>query len=314
MAVAARSGLLVIDKPSGPTSHDVVAQVRRSLHMREVGHAGTLDPMASGVLLVMLGECTKLSRFLALESKSYRAWIRLGVGTDTDDAEGKVRSECVLPEALRAELAVLEKGAGEALAIQAALERERMRTLQRPPSFSAIKQQGMRAYVRARRGQVVELPDREVHVEQLRVLGASADRGELELELSVSKGYYVRSLARDLGVSLGVPSHLSGLRRTRVASYTLGQAVRLEQVASELGLMLSLADVARGAMPTVVLTDQGVRRALWGQAMSEADFDSPPSDQTSAWLDRAGELVAVGDRSAGRPTVVRAFSRPEVVC
>jgi tRNA pseudouridine55 synthase len=309
-----RSGLLLLDKPSGPTSHDAVSRVRRVLGIRSVGHAGTLDPMASGVLLMLIGECTKLSRFLALEHKSYRAVVRLGVGTDTLDAEGAVVAEAEVPAALRQELAQVQNGQGATGTLLSALERGRARTAQQPPAHSAIKQNGSPVYKRARRGEHVELADREVRVAELHAVAASAEACELTVEMSVTKGYYVRSLARDLGEALGVPAHLVGLRRTRIGPYELADAVALDGLTRDTARILGLSEVARAAMPTVILTEYGAKKALWGQRMSDEDFETPPSDQVCAWLDRAGKLVAVGERVDGLPTVLRAFTHPEVVC
>ncbi|MBI5533228.1 MAG: tRNA pseudouridine(55) synthase TruB [Deltaproteobacteria bacterium] len=311
---ALRSGLLLLDKPRGPTSHDAVSRVRRVLGIRSVGHAGTLDPMASGVLLMLIGQCTKLSRFLALEHKSYRAVVRLGVGTDTLDAEGKVVAEAEVPAALRQELVQVHLGKGPSGSLLRALERERARTAQQPPAHSAIKQNGSPVYKRARRGEPVELPDRDVSVSDLEAVAASAEACELTVEMSVSKGYYVRSLARDLGEALGIPAHLVELRRTRIGPYALADAIALDGLSRDTARILGLSEVARAAMPTVILTEYGVKKALWGQRMSDEDFETPPSDQVCAWLDRSGELVAVGERSEGLPTVLRAFTHPEVVC
>lgn len=307
-----QSVLLILDKPQGPTSHDAVARVRRALGTRAVGHAGTLDPMASGVLLLLVGECTKLSRFLAIESKSYRAVVRFGATTDTLDAEGQIVQEGALPEAVRRELTVLHEGGRPGESITAALAAEASRSLQKPPAFSAIKQGGTKAYQRARRGESVDLPDRQIHVESIAAIGACGL--DLELELSVSKGYYVRSLARDLGHALGAPAHLVALRRTRIGPYSLKDAAPLDVPARYVEAARSLTEVVRAAMACATLTEAGVRRARFGQAMADDDFETKPSDGVTGWLDAAGHLVAVGDRSAGRPTLLRAFSPPSVVC
>jgi tRNA pseudouridine55 synthase len=198
--------------------------------------------------------------------------------------------------------------------IARAIASEKMRTFQTPPVYSAIKQGGTKSYERARRGEAVDLQPRKVEVQAMEVLGARPADAELELQLDVSKGYYVRSLARDLGEALGVPSHLVGLRRTRIGPYRLQEAVGLDEPERYGEAARTLNEVVRAAMPCAVLTESGVRRALWGQAMADEDFESSPSDQVTGWLDGEGNLVAVGDRSAGRPTILRAFSRPAVVC
>jgi tRNA pseudouridine55 synthase len=309
------SGLLVIDKPSGPTSHDVVSRVRRALGMRSVGHAGTLDPMASGVLLVMVGECTKLSPYLALEDKSYRATVRLGEATDTHDALGRVTARGPVPDEVRAALERLERGERVGGPLEHALELERTRALQRPPEHSAVKIAGEPAYRRARRGEAVRLAPRPVAMTGLRLVGASAATGELELELTVSKGYYVRAMARDLGDALGVPAHLGSLRRTRCGPFAIGEAVALDQPAEVLRVaIVPTSQAARRAMASAVLTAEGVRRALCGQRLSDGDFEQPPPDGTSCWLASDGSVVAIGERAGGHPRVVRAFSRSAQVC
>ncbi|HMJ14672.1 MAG TPA: tRNA pseudouridine(55) synthase TruB, partial [Polyangiaceae bacterium] len=191
-------GVLVVDKPEGPTSHTVVAEARRLYGTRAVGHAGTLDPMASGVLVLVFGEATKLSGYLTQQSKRYSARVRLGRSTSTDDAWGEVVEERPIGEVNRD-------------ALEATLAKERARTEQVPPPVSAIKVCGQRAYRLARAGREPELEARTVCIHSLELLGFDGET--IELELHVSKGYYVRALARDLGQSLGLPAHLSGLRR-----------------------------------------------------------------------------------------------------
>lgn len=312
------SGLLIIDKPRGPTSHDVVAKIRRTLGTRSVGHAGTLDPMATGVLLVMVGGCTKLSRFLTLEDKLYQAVLRLGQSTDTLDAEGKLTASAPIPDDLLATLSEVERGSlglpsGSRLA--AAMDGERARCLQVPPIHSAIKHEGVASYRRARRGEALELPGRPVHVLALEVVGARVDPPELHLKVHVSKGYYVRSLARDLGEAMGIPAHLSGLRRLRSGSWGLDTAVELTADAAALRqAMVALDQVARRELGSVQLKAPGVLRALRGQKMLEEDFEAPPGDAVCAWFGPNGRLVAVGDRSRGCPTVLRAFLHLDEMC
>lgn len=302
------SGLLIIDKPRGPTSHDVVGRVRRALGTRDVGHAGTLDPMATGVLLVMVGACTKLSRFLTLEDKIYETTVRLGTSTDTLDAEGAVTTSMPLPSILIDSLQRMERGGEAERVIADAIQVERARTSQVPPAHSAIKQGGVASYRRARKGLEVELPAREVRVLSMHVLGACADPPELRLELHVSKGYYVRALARDLGEALGVPAHLTALRRLRSGVWGLDGAMPVESDPAELIRALrSVEAVARECLPWVRMTDEGSRRALFGQPLADADFETPPGEEPTAWFTRGDRLVAVGDRSRGRPTVLRGF-------
>ncbi len=211
----APEGLLVVDKPGGMTSHDVVARVRRLAGIRRVGHAGTLDPMATGVLVLGLGRATRLLGHLAATDKEYAGTVRLGVATSTGDADGEVVGTAdpsgITDEAV---LAVLTELTGEIDQV--------------PPAVSAIKIDGERAYKRARRGEDVEIPVRRVMVA---AFGLVARRSaDLDVRVTCSTGTYVRALARDLGGLLGVGGHLTALRRTRVGAFTLDEARRLEEL------------------------------------------------------------------------------------
>jgi tRNA pseudouridine55 synthase len=286
-------GVVVIDKPKGMTSHDVVQRVRRKLRERRVGHAGTLDPMATGVLVVMVGEATKLGPFLTAEDKSYAATVTLGRSTDTLDTEGETIDEAPIPSWWPAQAASK---------IDAALVAERARTEQRPPVYSAIKVEGKTAHSRVRAGEEVELAPRAVSVRGIE-RGPISDDG-FSLTVNVAKGYYVRSLARDLGERLGVPAHVSALRRLQSGAFTNDGAVGLH---SELSL-LSLVAAASSAMPTVSLNEEGVERASHGGPMEIEHFvTAPPREGHSAWLDPDGRLVAVGRFDAQHPAVVRGF-------
>ncbi len=307
------TGLLVLDKPIGPTSHDLVARVRRLLGTRSVGHAGTLDPMASGVLLMLVGECTKLSAYLTLERKAYLAQVRFGEATDTLDATGEVTQRAEVP----AEFLGAVEGLGQAPedSLREAMRRERERTLQVPPAHAAIKQGGVKAYALARRGEVVVLPAREVRVFAAEIVGASVVGSTLDVSLDVSKGYYVRSFARDLGESVGIPAHLSALRRTRSGPYTIEQALPWEQAVNHWReALVPLEQVARTLLPEIPITEEGAIRAVQGKSLGDEDFVRPPPDVPSAWFTPSGRLVAVGDRSRDRPTVLRAFPSGLGVC
>ncbi|XXT25487.1 tRNA pseudouridine(55) synthase TruB [Sorangium sp. So ce429] len=326
-------GVLVIDKPRGPTSHDVVARLRRALGVKRIGHAGTLDPMASGVLVVLVGEATKLAPYLTAQDKRYAARVALGVGTDTLDADGEVTAAEPLPAWLDAELAALAAASGPpgdaalaALAprIAAALDAERARRAQTPPAYSAIKVAGQRSYALARAGQAVDLSDRAVEVRSLTLAAASrggpgapaegAAPAALELELDVSKGYYVRSLARDLGAHLDVPAHLSALRRTASGAFTIEQAVPLDAGAEALRAALrSLAEAAASSLPVARLTEQGARRARLGQPLTEADFSAAPARPGAAvWLDPEGRVVALGAPEVADTAASESASTPSV--
>lgn len=311
----APEGVLCIDKPKGPTSHDVVARVRRALGTSRVGHAGTLDPMASGVLVVLVGEATKLAPYLTAHDKRYEATVVLGRGTDTLDAEGQPTSEVPPSLALAAELAAIEAGGSPGPLVTAALEGERARRSQIPPSFSAIKVDGERSYARARAGEEVELSPRVVEVRSLELARAAAPRPDelarLEVELCVSKGYYVRSLARDLGDHLGVPAHLVRLRRTQSGPFTLDRAASLDGDGAVLRqALVPVAEAAAIGLPVARLTAAGTERAGHGKRLRTEDFAVPPDGEAAtAWLDEAGALVAVGTRREDEYIVERGFCR-----
>jgi len=293
---AGPSGVLVVHKPRGPTSHDVVAQARRLLGTRAVGHAGTLDPMASGVLVLLVGEATKLSPYVTADSKVYRAIVAFGRSTHTLDAEGETTAEAPLPP-----------GFPDPLALEAALQAERQRTEQVPPLVSALHVDGERAHRLARRGETPELPPRPVTLHRLELLRSGPD--SVTVELAVGKGYYVRSFARDLGETLGVPAHLAALERRSSGPYGLESAIAWPPAASP--PLLSLAEAACRALPKAILTAEGTTRARQGKQLTDADFESPPPAELaapSAWLGPDGALVAIGVRGAdGAFQVVRGF-------
>ncbi len=294
-------GVLVVDKPKGPTSHTVVAQARRLFGTRRVGHAGTLDPMATGVLLVLLGEATKLSGYLTLDDKRYHAVVALGRSTDTLDAEGQTTETCEIPPGFPRRDAVLE-----------ALEREKERREQVPPSFSAIKVAGQRAYQQSRRGEHVELPPRQVEVKSLELV--ELEDASLTIEVTVSKGYYIRALARDLGVRLGVPAHLSALRRLSSGPFHIDEAVAWPPGGEV--MPIAVADAARRALPGAELTASGEQRARLGQKLEADDFvgdaeaiHGEPGGRAVAWFAASGALLALGQRrDSTRYAVLRGFN------
>jgi tRNA pseudouridine55 synthase len=299
--------VLVVDKPCGWTSHDVVLRVRRALRVREVGHTGTLDPMATGVLVLAIGEATKLVSWLTAKPKMYDASLALGIETDTLDAEGREVRRAEIDPAL---LVAFEEpiGATAVPALEVALDHERARTLQVPPAYSAIHAGGERAFVRARRGEDVTLPARPVLVHRLDLAGWSREPPRLSLSLEVSKGYYVRALARDLAQALGTVAHLDRLRRTRAGAFTNAEAVSPEAPADVLrSAMIPMVIAATRSLPPARLSDEGVRDARHGRPIAPADIVAS-SREPSAWLDSNGVLVAVGVvDETGRGTVLRGF-------
>jgi tRNA pseudouridine55 synthase len=299
--------VLVVDKPRGWTSHDAVLRVRRALRMREVGHTGTLDPMATGVLVLAIGEATKLVPWLTAKPKVYETSLALGIETDTLDADGREVRRAEIDPALLAALGNAIAGAALS-AIEVALDRERARTLQVPPAYSAIRAGGERAFVRARRGEDVALPARPVTVYRLDLVAWSREPPSLSLSLEVSKGYYVRALARDLAEALGTVAHLSRLHRTRAGAFTNMEAVSPDAPADVLlSAVIPIAVAATRSLPPARLTDDGVRDARHGRPIAPADITAS-SHEPSAWLDSNGVLVAVGTiDETGRGTVLRGF-------
>jgi tRNA pseudouridine55 synthase len=217
-----QAGLIVVDKPAGWTSHDVVARLRKIAGTRRVGHAGTLDPMATGVLVVGVERATRLLGHLSLGDKAYRTTMRLGRSTVTDDAEGEVTGGASAANVTGADIA-----AG-LVALTGEID-------QVPAKVSAVKIDGQRAYARVRAGQDVEIKPRRVTVSRLELVGSSRPTPallDLDVEVECSSGTYVRALARDLGLALGVGGHLAALRRTRVGPFGLDQALTLEELAA----------------------------------------------------------------------------------
>jgi tRNA pseudouridine55 synthase len=255
----APDGLLVVDKPAGWTSHDVVARCRRLCGTKKVGHAGTLDPMATGVLLVGVGRATRLLGHLALSDKAYDATIRFGQTTVTDDAEGDLLTEHDA-SALSNDAVALEVAALTGV-IQ-----------QRPSAVSAIKVDGERAYKRVRAGEDVVLPTREVTVSEfeIRAVRRAGPIVEADVHVVCSTGTYVRALARDLGAALGVGGHLSSLRRTRVGSFTLDESQPLEDL-PEPPAVLAIDEVARRCFPSYPLTPEQAEDVRSGRAL-QADL------------------------------------------
>jgi len=295
VADSGRSGVAVLDKPRGMTSHTVVAQARRLFRRKDIGHAGTLDPMATGVLLLLVGQATKLSGYLTADSKRYAAEICFGRATDSLDADGKTTEEVPLDPALLA-----------ADAVERALAAERARTEQTPPAVSAIKVDGVRSYALARQGEAPELAARAVLVHELELRELSPPH--LRCELFVSKGYYVRSLARDLGERLGAPAHLSSLRRLASGPFRVEQAASWP--ATEQPPLLSLLEAAASVLPLCRIKPEAVLRARQGKLLTADDFSELPrtgGEGPGAWVSPENELVAIGS-TGGELRVLRGFN------
>ena len=282
-----QSGLVVVDKPGGTTSHGVVARVRRLAGTRKVGHAGTLDPMATGVLVLGLNRATRLLGHLMLTEKAYDATIRLGVATTTDDAEGEVTAttptDDVTEQAVRATLATF---VGDIEQV--------------PTAVSAIKVDGKRAYARVRAGEDVELAARPVTVHELMVHEVALP--DVRISLRCSSGTYVRAIARDLGAALGVGGHLTELRRTAVGPFGLAAAHTLEELEGGV-VMVPIADAARAAFPTVDLDDEQAAHVRVGRAL---DLVLPGAGEHALFAPD-GEFLALYADEAGRARPVAVF-------
>jgi tRNA pseudouridine55 synthase len=300
----AADGLVIVDKPAGWTSHDAVARVRRLAGTRRVGHAGTLDPMATGVLVIGIGKATRLLGHLALTEKEYTATIRLGQATDTDDADGEVVAE--------APAAGISDGA-----IEAAIAALTGEIQQVPPGFSAVKVAGKRAYRMARAGAAPELAARTVTVRAFtiqavrRLPGEQAahpgqtDMGLTDVDVTVtcSSGTYIRALARDLGAALGVGGHLTALRRTRAGPYTVAAARTLDQLGASFEV-IPLADAAASAFPRRNLSEEETRRVAHGGKLSLTTAGSGPV----AAFAPDGSLVALLADEAGQARPLAVFA------
>jgi tRNA pseudouridine55 synthase len=268
LTVAATSGLVIVDKPPGMTSHDVVAKVRSLAGTRRVGHAGTLDPMATGVLVIGVERATRLLTYLVGADKSYLATIRLGISTVTDDREGELLASPGL------EGVDLETIDAQAAGLRGAIQ-------QVPSSVSAIKVAGKRSYTRVREGEDVVLEARPVTVHRFAVLDARPGEQDgvpvvdVEAEVVCSSGTYVRALARDLGTRLGSAGHLTSLRRSRVGPYGIERAHTLDELRAEFAV-LPIAEAARAAFATRNLTAEEARKLAHGQRLDASELGPAP--------------------------------------
>jgi tRNA pseudouridine55 synthase len=280
VTTSASDFILPIDKPEGPTSHDVVRAARKAVGSRRIGHTGTLDPFASGLLLLCVGQATRLAEYLSAQDKTYEAVARLGVTTDTLDTEG----------------AVIEERAGwQSLTpsdVEAVLERFRGETDQVPPEYSAKKVGGVAAYERVRRGETVVLAPARVRIESLEI--TELDLPRVGLRVTCSSGTYVRALARDIGQVLGVGAHLVSLRRTAIGDLCVQWALAY----SDLGDSARVAAVALtplealAHLPRLDVDDAALARIMHGGSVA-----FPPASTTgTVLLAHAGTLVAVGER------------------
>lgn len=297
--------MLVVDKPLGPTSHDVVARARRALRTREIGHAGTLDPMATGVLVLAVGEATKLVPYLTADDKRYEARLRLGAATSSLDAQGDVTETAPVP-------------ALELAAVQRAAEAFLGEHDQEAPVVSAIKVDGEALHRRVRRGEKVEAPVRRVVLHSVRVRSVEGD--EVAFEVHAGKGFYVRSFGRDLARALGTVGHLVALRRTASGRFHVDDAVPFEALspgdeASREALLARLLplEAAVAALPRVSLTERGAKDAFHGRPVGLAEgvaegASSIGEGRPCALFAPDGSLLAIGElREPSSLRIVRGF-------
>jgi tRNA pseudouridine55 synthase len=297
------SGILLVDKPPGMTSHDVVARVRRLAGTRKVGHAGTLDPMATGLLVLGVETSTRLLHHLVGLDKEYLATVRLGWATTTDDAEGEP-----LPAASAEDVAAVARAALEAgmAALTGTID-------QVPSAVSAVKVDGKRAYQRVRDGEAVELAARTVTVSAFELLEVREGDGWLDLDVRVecSSGTYVRALARDLGTALGVGGHLTALRRTRIGRFDVAEAGTLEGL-DVAAARLAPADAARRALPAIEIDADVVRDLRHGKRpAAPVAAAGLPGGEPIAAIGPDDVLVAIVERRGTQLKVVTGFPAEE---
>lgn len=280
------SGFLVIDKPSGITSHDVVAQLRRRLGTKQVGHAGTLDPMATGVLVIGINNATKFLQYIVNGRKSYIAIVRLGISTISDDREGDV-------------VATADCSAVTDQEIERELQKFVGTINQVPSSVSAKKIAGERAYDLVREGREVELPAKEIEIEKLKILAIHRNEHlDVEIEVSCSAGTYIRAIARDLGRALGVGGHLIELRRTEVSPFVLSDAGDIESAP-----ILSLATEISKFMKTRKLTFEEIAEIRFGRRIDKSETQGP-----IAGIGPRGDVAAILENRDGRAQPISVFN------
>jgi tRNA pseudouridine55 synthase len=281
------SGVVVVDKPGGMTSHDVVARVRRLAGTRKVGHAGTLDPMATGVLVLGLNRATRLLGHLTLTEKRYAATVRLGISTTTDDAEGEVLAtsptDHLTDDQIRGALASF---VGDVEQV--------------PSAVSAIKVDGRRAYARVRAGEEVTLAPRRVTIHAIDVTRIDLAEPDVDVDVRCSSGTYVRAIARDVGAALGVGGHLTSLRRTAVGPFDVSGARTLDQL-DEAFTMIPIADAARATFPSRDLDEHRAGDVRVGRRLDLA------LDATTALFAPDGDFLALYEPSDGQARAVAVF-------
>ncbi|MCP4643411.1 MAG: tRNA pseudouridine(55) synthase TruB [bacterium] len=283
------TGILLIDKPQGVTSHDVVDMVRRAAGMRRVGHTGTLDPAATGLLILCLGPATRLSEFLTGLDKEYEGTMRLGLVTDSYDLDGTVTEENPVPDGLSAD------------EVQAQFDRFTGDIMQIPPMVSAVKVGGKRLYKLARKGEVVERPPRPVTVREFALLGFEPP--DVQFRVTCTRGTYARALCHDVGRELGCGATLAALRRTRVGAHSVDGAVSPDALTSQNDVLAKLVPVEDALdIPEVVVTGKAVEAVGSGSMIAGPSLVRWPEDLKEGWVQikaPTGELLALGEIQGG---------------
>jgi len=293
-------GILVVDKATGPTSHDVVAMARRALQIRRIGHCGTLDPLASGVLVLCIGRLTRVSEWISRGDKEYEATFHIGATSSTDDAQGEIQPTTGVPPPSRQR-------------IEAAMAAFRGCLEQTPPAHSAVKVDGVRSYKRARRNEAVELAPRSVQVDRFEIVEFEAPL--LKVRVECGKGTYIRSLARDLGAALGCGAYVETLRRLRIGTMHAAYAVSLESLQSceDAGTLRAAFVEPRSALVGVLepleLDEYAAQAFVHGQAVSTADVGS--DEERAVFAGRS--LLGIGRVKDGLVQPARVFAAPLAV-
>jgi tRNA pseudouridine55 synthase len=279
-------GLLVIDKPEGITSHDVVSRVRRILNTKRVGHTGTLDPFATGVMVILVGSSTRLAQFLDKDEKEYEAVIRFGYETDTGDRTGKARSD---DQMARSESISLVKG----LEWNKVLQNFLGESEQTPPMFSAKKIEGKKLYEHARRGEVVERKPIRIHISKIELLHAGPE--VIKITVACSAGTYVRTLSEDIGRSVGLGAHLVDLRRTRSGRFSISQAISLDVLREmdDPASALLRSEMAVAHLPEFIVPHDRIQKTRNGLSTRIAEPGFVPG-RAIRMLGQHGELIAIG--------------------
>jgi len=297
------NGIFIIDKPAGITSHDVVSRVRRILKTKRVGHTGTLDPVATGVMVILIGQATRLAQFLDKDEKEYEAIVRFGFETNTGDGTGRPRSNVQSPKSITVD------------DVRGVLDDFRGEIKQTPPMYSAKKVDGKKLYEHARKGETIERKAVNVRISELEVIDGSFSENvgsgisDLGLRVGCSAGTYIRTLAEDIGRKVGVGAHLAELRRTRAGKFSIEQSLTLEQLeqVEDPPTVLVAMESAVSHLPSIVLNDD---RAVKTRNGLSTRIDDPQFDDDDAvqMVDQSGHLIAIGvydeAEKAIRPKVV----------